>query len=95
MRLINLIFIALTVVLQYQLWFAQGGLRDSWRLQRAVASQIENNETQVNSNRELRAQVQDLKSGSQAVEELARSELGLLGPDESFYQIVESRSASL
>ncbi len=95
MRLINLIFIALAAVLQYQLWFAQGGLRDSWRLQRAVAEQVENNESQENRNRELRAQVQDLKSGSQAVEELARSELGLLGPDESFYQIVETRSITL
>lgn len=95
MRLINLIFIALFVLLQYQLWFAQGGLRDSWRLQRAVAAQQADNQQLDVRNRELRAQVDDLKSGSQAVEELARSELGLLGPNESFYQIVEAERGSL
>ncbi|MEM1089983.1 MAG: cell division protein FtsB [Pseudomonadota bacterium] len=89
MRLINLMFIAILLLLQQQLWFAQGGLRDSWRLQRAVEEQQAENQRLLDRNRSLRAQVQDLKTGSEAVEELARSELGLLGPDESFYQIVE------
>ncbi|MEM9532883.1 MAG: cell division protein FtsB [Pseudomonadota bacterium] len=89
MRLINLLFVLLAALLQYQLWFGQGGLRDSWRLERDLDRQQTQNESLLSRNRELRAQVLDLKTGTEAVEELARSELGLMAPGEVFYQIVD------
>ena len=90
MRLINLLLLTLLAVLQFQLWFGQGGLRDAWQLDAAIHDQRQENDRLEARNRALAAQVIDLKSGSEAVEELARTELGLVSPDEEFYQIVES-----
>ncbi len=90
MRLINLVLLSLLALLQFKLWFGQGGLRDVWQLEAAIVAQRQENERLAQRNRELAAQVVDLKSGSEAIEELARTELGLVSPDEEFYQIVES-----
>lgn len=91
MKAATLTLTAMLVLLQYQLWFGQGGLRDSWRLADGVAAQQEENAKLAVRNDALRAHVADLREGSEALEELARSELGLVAPDESFYQFVESR----
>lgn len=91
MKAATLTLTALLVLLQYQLWFGQGGLRDSWRLADAVAAQQEENAELAVRNDALHAHVADLRNGSEALEELARSELGLVAPDESFYQFVDSR----
>ncbi len=90
MRLINLLLLVLLAALQFKLWFGQGGLRDLSQLQAANLAQHAENERLTQRNRELAAQVGDLKAGSEAIEELARTELGLVSPDEEFYQIVES-----
>ena len=79
----------LLLVLQYQLWFGPGGARDAWRLQQTVAAQRQQNELLRQSNDALEAEVKDLKSGLEAVEERARRELGMIRDGEVFYQIVE------
>ena len=92
MRLINVLLLTLLLVLQFKLWFGDGGLRESWQLQAAVAAQREANDVLSERNRTLAAEVNDLKNGTEALEERARSELGLVQPDEEFVQVVESEN---
>jgi cell division protein FtsB len=77
------------ILLQYRIWISDDGLRGVDRLQRAVAAQQKLNATLTERNSRLAAEVQDLKSGTAAIDELARSDLGMIGPNETFYQVVE------
>ena len=79
------------IALQYRLWFADGGLAEVHRLERRVSEQQRENERLRERNRALAAEVRDLKRGLAAVEARARSELGMVGEDETFYQLVEPR----
>lgn len=91
MRLIYLILSALIVVLQSSLWFGHGGLRDVWSLQDALAEQQEINDALKQQNVNLAAEVEDLRYGTDAVEEQARSELGLIRPGETYYLVVDNQ----
>lgn len=75
--------------LQYALWLGPGNLVESWRLHQSVEAQRAENESLAARNAALAAEVVDLKRGLEAVEERARSELGMLKPGEVFYQVVE------
>ncbi len=77
------------ILLQYRIWISDDGLRGVVRLQHAVAAQQAQNATLTERNSRLAAEVQDLKSGTAAIDELARSDLGMIGPNETFYQVVE------
>jgi cell division protein FtsB len=77
------------VLLQYRIWISDDGLRGVERLQHAVAAQQRLNTQLTERNSRLEAEVEDLKSGTAAIDELARSDLGMIGPDETFYQVVE------
>jgi cell division protein FtsB len=74
--------------LQYRLWLSDQGVREVVRLQAAIAAQTATNHSQTERNRQLGAEVNDLKVGLTALEERARSELGMVGNNETFYQIV-------
>jgi cell division protein FtsB len=76
------------VLLQYRLWIGDQGLREVSRLQAQVDAQAAANREQVERNRQLSAEVTDLKVGLTALEERARSELGMVGNSETFYQVV-------
>ena len=76
------------VLLQYRLWISDQGLREVSRLQAAVDAQASANREQGERNRQLIAEVTDLKVGLTALEERARSELGMVGNSETFYQVV-------
>lgn len=78
-------------MLQYRLWFGDGGLRDVASLRAQAASQHEQNVRLRERNRTLAAEVQDLKKGTTAIEERARSDLGMVGPGETFYQVVSAQ----
>jgi cell division protein FtsB len=78
------------VLLQYRVWVSDQGTREVSRLQAAVNAQIAANAEQSGRNRELVAEVTDLKVGLTALEERARSELGMVGNSETFYQVVTS-----
>ena len=82
------------VLLQYRIWISDDGLRGVERLQHAVAAQQKLNTQLTERNSRLEAEVEDLKSGTAAIDELARSDLGMIGPDETFYQVVEPPPAS-
>lgn len=92
-KLIVLLLIALAA-LQYELWVSEDGLREVWRLEDEVRTQTRENEQLANRNAELEAEVVDLKQGLSAVEERARNELGMVRPEETFFQVVPARPAS-
>ena len=79
--------------LQYRLWFGEGSGGEVTGLQNQVAHQRRDNQGLQERNNALAAEVEDLKSGEEAVEERARSELGMIKPGEKFYRVVESPSA--
>jgi cell division protein FtsB len=76
------------IMLQYRLWISDQGLREVSRLQAQVDAQAASNREQGERNRQLIAEVTDLKVGLTALEERARSELGMVGNSETFYQVV-------
>lgn len=78
--------------LQAKLWLGDGGWRDAKALQRTVDEQRAENARLQQRNDALSAEVEDLKSGETAVEERARSELGMVKPGETFYRVVEPHS---
>lgn len=84
---------ALFLILQYALWISPDGVRETVRLHRATASQAEENAQLRVRNEQLAAEVQDLKSGLDAIEERARRELGMIAAGEVFYQVVDDRQA--
>ena len=79
--------------LQYRLWISEGSWGEVTGLQNQVAHQKRDNEGLRERNNALAAEVEDLKSGEEAVEERARSELGMIKPGEKFYRVVEPPAA--
>ena len=77
--------------LQAKLWWGDGGWTSAKGLQQKVGQQRAQNEKLKQRNNALSAEVEDLKSGEAAVEERARSELGMIKPGETFYRVVEPR----
>jgi cell division protein FtsB len=88
MRIFAIILGVSLVLLQYRLWVSDQGMREIWRLDQSVEAQKAANVEQRERNRQLLAEVTDLKVGLAALEERARSELGMVGNNETFYQIV-------
>jgi cell division protein FtsB len=76
------------VLLQYRIWFSDEGLHEVWRLKSSIATQTSENVELLARNQQLAAEVTDLKHGMIAIEERARSELGMVGRNETFYQVV-------
>ncbi len=89
MNRILLLLLLLLAGLQYALWFGQGGILEVHRLQQDILSQRAINTGLARRNRALAAEVADLKQGMAAVEERARTELGMVRPGETFYQVIE------
>jgi cell division protein FtsB len=82
----------LLIVLQYPLWLGKGGWLRVWDVDRQLHAQREENLRLEQRNATLDAEVRDLKSGNEAIEERARFELGMVRQDEVFVQIVEPRA---
>jgi cell division protein FtsB len=89
MRWLISVLIILLVLLQYRLWFGDGSLQDVWQLQQQIEQQKTENEKLRERNAALEAEVKDLKQGMSAIEERARSELGLIKKGETFYQVID------
>jgi cell division protein FtsB len=89
LRYVALLLLIVLIALQVKLWTGQGGMRDIWTLEARIAEQTAENERLKARNDALAADVEDLKHGDAAVEERARSELGLIKPGETFYHVVE------
>lgn len=88
MRLLLLVLIALVALIQYPLWMGRGGWFAVWDMQEQVASQRSINDGLRARNAALAAEVEDLRSGTEAAEERARGELGMLRHAEVFVHIL-------
>ncbi len=91
--ILALVLVALLAWLQYRLWFGGGGQGEVQALQQQVNQQARENSGFKQRNDALTAEVEDLKSGEKAVEERARSELGMIKPGETFYRVVDPEPA--
>jgi cell division protein FtsB len=92
MRILACTLAAFILVLQYPLWFGKGGWLRVWSLERQVLEQKRTNAGLAQRNGALDAEVRDLKQGSEAIEERARYELGLIKEDEIFFQVVPGQA---
>ena len=95
MKWLSAALFAVVLMLQYRLWMSGDGVRELARLSEAVERQKSENEELVARNQQMVAEVSDLKAGMAAIEERARSELGMIGRNETFYQVVPARSQTL
>ena len=87
-RIATGVLLVALLALQYRLWVSDNGLREVWRLEQAIAAQQRENDALARRNRALEAEVRDLKEGHAALEERARTDLGMIGANETFYQVV-------
>ena len=91
MRVLTLILALLIVALQYPLWLGKGSWLKAWEVDQELTKQKAENARLQARNASLDAEVKDLKTGYEAIEERARSELGLAKKDEIFFQILEQQ----
>lgn len=88
MRLLALALVLMIAAIQSPLWFGKGGWLRVWDLDRQIEAQREVNVKLAARNTAMDAEVKDLKQGYEAIEERARVELGMVKPDEVFFQIL-------
>ncbi len=81
----------LLIYLQYSLWLGPHGIVKLRQLEQSVVLQKQDNAELGERNQKLHAEVIDLKQGSDALEERARSELGMIKPGEIFYQVIDQQ----
>jgi cell division protein FtsB len=93
MRWLALFFAALILALQYPMWLGKGGWLQVREYDRQLAEQREQNEKLKARNEALDAEVRDLKTGYDAIEERARNELGMIRQDEVFFQLQPGSTA--
>jgi len=93
-RLLPLVLAALIVAIQYPLWLGKGSWLRVWEVDRQIRAQRDTNATLKARNDALDAEVRDLKQGLEAIEERARSELGMIKQDELFFQVQPGVAAS-
>ncbi len=94
MRVLTLTLAALIVLIQYPLWLGKGSWLRVWEVDQQIRSQRDANRQLQARNHALEAEVRDLKVGLEAVEERARSELGMIRQDEIFFQVLEPAPAA-
>lgn len=92
MKIFIAFLIAVFVFLQYQLWIDRDGVRKLIHLNHRIDNQTAINQQLYERNEVLAAEVEDLKSGFDAIEERARMELGMIREGETFFQVVEKNT---
>ena len=91
MKWIIALLAVLLLMLQYRLWLGDGSIPEVLHLENEKEAVAEERAQLDERNAALDAEVQDLKGGLGAIEERARSELGMIGKDETFYQFVQPK----
>jgi cell division protein FtsB len=89
LKALTLIFVILIALLQYPLWLGKGSWLRVWNVSQQIDDQKTKNTDLKQRNETVRAEVRDLKQGTAAIEERARSELGMIKQDEVFYQVID------
>ena len=95
MKTIIALMIALFLLMQYKLWFGDGSIPQVVELRQRVEEQRDKNEQARQRNMILATEVDDLKTGLDVIEELARSDLGMVKEGETFIHIVDSKPSDL
>ena len=90
MKAFCLLLLVLLFVLQLQLWSSDGGLPSVWSLRQLIDRQQDENEQLAARNSALLAEVNDLRQGDEAIEERARSQLGMIRDGELFFLVVDA-----
>jgi cell division protein FtsB len=90
-RWILLVLIILGLVMQVKLWLSDDGYNKTRELRQAVSEQQQQNQVLEERNLVLNAEMLNLKHGREAAEERARTDLGMIGRKETFYQVIPSR----
>lgn len=88
MKALLFIVAILLILLLAGQWVGSGSYPDRWRLQQEISTQDKANKEQKDKNRKIQAELDDVASGSDAIEERARSELGMTKKGETFYEVV-------
>ncbi|NQZ31375.1 MAG: cell division protein FtsB [Oceanospirillaceae bacterium] len=88
-RVLLIFLLTLFCVLQYRMWFGEANLLELSSLRSAIQEQNAQNDKLLLRNHQLEAEVKDLRKGLVAIEERARSELGMVKPNETFYQLID------
>ena len=94
MKILAAILVGLIVLIQVPLWLGKGGWLRAWQLEEVVQKEKGKNGQLERRNAGLAAEVKDLKTGTDAVEERARYELGMVKKDEVFYQEADGKPAA-
>lgn len=89
MKFVTVMLFVVLLLLQYKLWMGNGSLTEVHHLQQEKQSLVSENELLKERNNSLAAEVLDLKQGLDAIEERARSEMGMIKKNETFYQLVD------
>ena len=91
MRAFTLLLLIIFSLLQYRLWFGKNSVPDYFALQEDIMHQQEENEKLKQRNKLLYADTDDLKLGTEAIEERARNELGMIKENETFFRLIPSK----
>jgi cell division protein FtsB len=81
--------VVMLAMLQYRLWIGNGSFAEVYRLDQAIAAQEKENAAARERNLALQAEVDDLRHGMDAIEERARSELGMIKKNETFFRVID------
>ena len=93
MKILGGILVALILAIQYPLWLGKGGWLRAWQTENDVKEQKQKNSRLDVRNASLAAEVRDLKQGTEAIEERARYDLGMVRHDEVFFQYADDNRA--
>ncbi len=93
MKLFVVFLVTVFMILQYQLWIDRDGVRKLVHLSDRIEDQTAKNQQLYERNEVLAAEVEDLKSGFDAIEERARMELGMIREGETFFQVIEKENS--
>ena len=88
MKFLIIVHIIILLLLVISLWIGHGSYPEIWKLERDIATQKKMNNLQEEKNRQIQAELEDAREGHAAVEERARSELGMIKKGETFFEII-------
>lgn len=94
-KIVSAILLLLLALLQYRLWLDKGGIPEVLKLEQEVESASIEVKRLQERNQKLEAEVIDLKTGLEAIEERARTDLGMIKNDEIYYQVIGDKGSSI
>ncbi|MFK8010502.1 MAG: cell division protein FtsB [Marinicellaceae bacterium] len=94
MKIVNGLLLFLLIIMLWSRWFGSGGSNELKEKQYLYEQQLEKNKQLQARNEKLKAEVLDLKQGLEAIEERARSEMGMIKSDEVFIQVIDDSGSN-